>query len=243
MLSVLALLGVAGFSLLMFYGLRLTDPVNAALIMAFNPAQTTVLSALLNREKIQRAQWLGIFIGLFGVIVVVSHGSLAALLGLHLSTGDLLVALSSLCWAAYCVLPKRFIKDIPSALMSSLTITLAAVVLIALALSNAPDSATVPAPGTLGVLLFLGIFGTALPYFWWNRSVQILGPAKASVFMNLVPLFASLIGVLLGSGLSHSQLVGAALIIGGVLINGRQTPAPATTNTCRPAPATLPSGG
>jgi len=216
-LLMLALIGVFSFGVLMFYGLRLTSSVNAALIMAFNPALIVVMSAMLNRERIDWYQLAGLSMGLVGVLVVVSHASLSALLHLHVSNGDLLVGAASICWAAYCVMPKRYAPTLPSLQLSTLSIAFGAVMIVLLASWQAPDLAVLPDAKMLLVLLFLGVFGTAIPYIWWNQGVQKLGPAKAGVFMNLVPVFASLIGVVLGQNLSASQLIGAALVILGVI--------------------------
>ncbi|PRC91492.1 EamA-like transporter family [Solimicrobium silvestre] len=217
-LFILALLGVVGFALFIFYGLRLTSPVNASLIMAFNPALIIVLSSLFNREPVSRQQISGLLLGLCGVLIVVSHASLNALINLSFSKGDLLVGVASLCWAAYCVLPKRYASSIPSAQLSAVTIITAAILMLVMAGFSASDMPQLPRTGMLFVLLFLGLFGTVIPYLWWNQGVQKIGPAKAGVFMNLVPIFASLIGVVLGQQLQASQLAGASLVIIGVLI-------------------------
>ncbi|MFZ6656312.1 DMT family transporter [Undibacterium sp. TJN19] len=221
-LLVLALFGVLGFSLFMFYGLRSTSSVNAALIMAFNPALIVLLNALLNREKIRGFQAAGLVLGLLGVLIVVAHGSLQAVLNLHISHGDMLVSLSSLCWAVYCVLPRRYASQVPSALLSSLTVSMAAVMLMLLAFAEAPDIFVMPHAQTLLAIVFLGLFGTVLPYLWWNRSVQEMGPAKAGVYMNLVPVFASLVGVILGQQMEGSQLVGAVFVVVGVLLTNKR---------------------
>ncbi len=218
LLPVLALSGVVGFGLSIFYGLRLTSPVNAALIMAFNPSMIIIVSTIINRERIRSRQMAGLLLGLSGVLVVVSHGSLTALINLGLSHGDLLIGLATVCWTIYCVLPKRFAPTLPSTQLSSTTIILAGLILLPLAGNAAPDIGRLPDWSMLLVLLYLAIFGTALPYLWWNQGVQHFGPAKAGVFMNLVPIFASLMGVLMGQRLLTSQITGAILVIIGVLM-------------------------
>lgn len=225
-LLLLAMFGVLGFNLFMFYGLRSTSSVNAALIMAFNPALIVVLSALLNREKIRGLQFLGLLLGLCGVLIVVAHGSLDALLHLQLSMGDLLVALASMCWAFYCVLPRRFASQVPSALLSSMTVGMAAIMMLILACVEAPDMGVMPHASVLLAIIFLGLFGTVLPYLWWNRSLQEIGPAKAGVYMNMVPIFASMVGVALGQQLQSSQLVGAAFVIMGVVLTSKRPAIP-----------------
>ena len=71
---------------------------------------------------------------------------------------------------------------------------------------------------------FVGVFGSALAFVWFYEGVRALGPARAAVFINLVPVAAIALGVLLlGEPLELSMLVGGALVIGGIwLINRPQ---------------------
>jgi drug/metabolite transporter (DMT)-like permease len=77
---------------------------------------------------------------------------------------------------------------------------------------------TWPPPPAWPALLFMGVVGSGLAYIWWNAGVVRLGATRAAVFGNLTPLFTALIGVLLGQSLDAVQLIGAMLVIGGVII-------------------------
>jgi drug/metabolite transporter (DMT)-like permease len=71
----------------------------------------------------------------------------------------------------------------------------------------------------------MSLLVSVLAYLWWNDGVRQVGPAKAAIFMNLVPVFATLIGVVLGQQILLSQLAGAVLVVGGVLYSSTR-PAP-----------------
>ncbi|MGE5650470.1 MAG: DMT family transporter, partial [Bacillota bacterium] len=223
----------------LFYGLRLTSAVNGALIMAFNPALTVVLSALINREPIARRQAIGLLLGLIGVIVVVSKGSWHALAAMSFSTGDLLVFLGSLGWAAYSVIPKRFVHGLSTMQVTGSTITGGAALMAAFAAAATPDFLTPPSLPVAAAIAFMGLFGSVLAYLWWNQGIQTLGAASAAVFINLVPIFAALIGLLLGQSISAAQAGGAALVIAGVLCSSgairfpSSRPALRQAQTCR----------
>ena len=218
-LLAMSALGVFGFNVSVFYGLRLTSAVNGALIMAFNPALTVVLSALLNREPISRRQMGGLLLGLVGVIVVVSKGSLQTLATMSFSAGDLLVFLGSLGWAAYSAIPKRFVRDLSSMQVTGSTIAGGAAIMAAFALAAAPDFLQPPPLPLAAAIVFMGLFGSVLSYLWWNQGIQKIGAASIAVFINLVPIFAALIGLLLGQSISLAQWVGAVLVIAGVLLS------------------------
>jgi drug/metabolite transporter (DMT)-like permease len=76
-------------------------------------------------------------------------------------------------------------------------------------------------------LAFMGVLGTAIAYFWFFDGVKVIGPARAAVFINLVPVVAIILGVvLLGEPLKWSMVIGAALVVSGVWIINRAPAVP-----------------
>jgi drug/metabolite transporter (DMT)-like permease len=68
-----------------------------------------------------------------------------------------------------------------------------------------------------GSLFYLGFFGTVLGFFWYYQGIERIGPMRASVFINFVPISAILLSAtLLGETITPSLLIGAALVIFGV---------------------------
>lgn len=216
-LLAMALIGICGFNLALFHGLRLTSPVNGALIIALNPAITTLLSALLNGERISARQGIGLALALAGVATVVSHGSLHALLSLAFTGGDLLILVASLSWAVYSTIPRRFVQGLAPLQITTATIVLGGLAMSGVAQLAATDFFVAPPASVAAAIAVMSLLGSVLAYIWWNEGVGKIGPAKAAIFMNLVPIFATLIGVALGQPLALSQLAGAALVVGGVL--------------------------
>lgn len=216
-LLVMSAIGMFGFNVSLFYGLRMTSAVNGALIMGFTPALTAVLSALINREALSRQQLVGMTLGIAGVVVVVSKGSWHALAAMSLSTGDLLVMLASLCFALYPIIPKRFVHDMSALQTTGASIAGGAALIAGLDMMTASDFLVLPPWPVAAGIAFMGLFGTAIAYLWWNQAVQRMGATSVAVFLNLVPIFTALIGVLFGQAISLAQLCGAALVITGVL--------------------------
>lgn len=217
LLGVMSAVGVLGFNVSLFYGLRQTSPVNGALIVGVCPALTAMLAALLARRGLQWAEVAGLSLGLAGVAMVVSGGSWHTLAHLQLGRGDALVMLGALCWAVYSVLP-RFLHGLSPLQVSASTVGGGALLMALTAAAVSPDfPADLPARGWLAVAA-MGVFGSALAYVLWNQGVRRLGASRAAVFMNFVPLFTALIGVLRGQALLWSQVGGAALVIAGVLV-------------------------
>ena len=216
-LAVMSAIGVFGFNVALFYGLRVTSAVNGALIMGFTPALTAMLSALVNHESLSRRQLVGLALGITGVVVVVSKGSWHTLAAMSFSAGDLLVMLASLCFAVYPIIPRRFVHGMSTLQTTGGSIAGGAALMAAFALMTAPDFLTPPPLPIAAGIAFMGLFGSAIAYLWWNQAVQHLGATSVAVFLNLVPIFTALIGVFLGQAITIAQLCGAALVIVGVL--------------------------
>jgi drug/metabolite transporter (DMT)-like permease len=225
-LLVMAVVGIGGFNLALFHGLRHTSPVNGALIMALCPALITVFGALLTGEKVGRRQQVGLALGIAGVVVVVSGGSLAALLALSFQRGDLFILLAAICWAIYSTLPKRFITGLAPLQVTVGTVALGGVLLSIFAQTTQTDFLTLPPLGVVGAVVAMSLFGSVLAYLWWNDSVRQVGAGKAAIFMNLVPIFAALMGVALGQSVGWPQLAGAVLVLGGVWLATTQSAPP-----------------
>lgn len=235
-LLAMAVIGIGGFNIALFHGLRQTSPVNGALIMALCPALITFFGALLTGDRVGGRQLAGLALGIAGVMVVVSHGSLQALLALSFQRGDLFVLLAATCWAIYSTIPRRFIAGLAPLQVTVGSIALGGVLISAFADATQPDFFTRPPLGVIAAIVAMSLLGSVLAYIWWNDGVKKVGAGKAALFMNLVPVFATLIGVGLGQPVLLSQLAGAVLVVGGVLYASSQ---PALQPVAVPQPAKL----
>jgi drug/metabolite transporter (DMT)-like permease len=65
---------------------------------------------------------------------------------------------------------------------------------------------------------FLGIFCSALGYYFYAIAMERLGPGKSGVFLNLIPVVTVAAGFALGEKLSVTELAGGAVVVGGVFL-------------------------
>jgi drug/metabolite transporter (DMT)-like permease len=220
----LLFMGAAGIGLFqvgMFYGLKTSTASNAALVLAFTPAMTVALDAAIDRRRVRALQAIGVTLGLIGVMVVVSRGQWAILRHLAFGTGDLWLLAAGAAWAAYSVVLKRRVKGLTVLQLSTTTIAICTLTMVIGAGIFMPGTLLVPPLRTWLPLLFMGVVASGLAYIWWNTAVIRIGAGRASVFMNLTPVFTMLIGVPLGEQLGIAPLVGAVLVIVGVVLATR----------------------
>jgi len=229
----LGMTGVAAYNLLFMFGLERVPASRGSLIMAFNPVATLLGAALFLGEPLTRYRVAGILLALLGVSIVLGHGHPLQLFTGHVGIGEVALLGCAMAWATYTLLGKRILQGLsPLAATTYAALTGVAILAIAAALSG---DLIVPQASLTGwiCLAYLGVFGTAVAFVWFYDGVKVLGPARTAVFINLVPVAAVTLGVLLlGEPLEMSMLSGGVLVILGVFIINRPTaPTPAATVT------------
>lgn len=217
---VLGIIGVFGFNVLFFLGMRYTSPVNASLIVATNPLITVVLSSIALHEELRANQKAGLALSMLGVLFVITGGSWAVIRTMSVSIGDVLMLLACTCWAVYSVLVRRHLSDSSPLATTTLTILFGAVAMIPFAILEPRAAPLTTLPGSVWLgLLYMGIPGAVLAYLLWNQAVKALGPSKASLYYNLLPVFTMAVSIALGDSVAPAQVAGGAIVIGGCLLS------------------------
>ena len=167
---------------------------------------------------------LGCAVALAGCLTVLGNGDPLALLRGTIGLGEWLIVGCVLTWTAYTFIGRRA-TELLSPLATTLYASLAGALLLGLAALVHGDIA--PADWSWRVwasMLFLALFGTAIAYTWFTEAVHRLGAGHASVFINLVPVFAVLqAALLLDEHLGLPVLFGGMLVIGGVWMTTRHS--------------------
>ncbi|KAB0666006.1 EamA family transporter [Oryzomonas japonica] len=218
-LSSLGLTGIFCYNAFFFSGLKLTGAANGSLIVAINPLLTAVLSAWWLRERIRPLQGVGLAVSLAGVGVIVTRGDLGVLRTLTFNHGDLLLLGAPLSWAAYSILGKRAMGTFSPLVATAYAALSGTLLLIPAAVLEALGGAGPHRFSILGwvAILQLALLGTVAGFVWWYEGVQALGASRAALFVNLVPVFGTLLAaLLLGERLGWPQLWGGMLVIAGV---------------------------
>ncbi|MHA7220793.1 DMT family transporter [Arthrobacter sp. RHLT1-20] len=215
-LLLLSVLGMSGYTLLLYGALGYTSAMNASLITAANPALIVVMAVVLLGERTTRLGWLGICLGLLGVLLVLTRGELERVFSLSINTGELLMIGAIVVWGFYTIIARRL--DVPAISATAVQVVIATVTLAPFAVAmnvQFPDTA---AEGWS--LAYIAIFPSLGSYLFWNLALKTTPPGTAGNFLNLMVVFTAIITVLLGTPLSLVQIVGGLMVIAGVLLTG-----------------------
>lgn len=223
-------LGVTGiflYNLCFLYGLQRLAAGHAALVVALNPVIVTVAAAWLAHEHLTPRKAIGSAVALAGCLTVIGHGSPLAPLQGEFGLGEILIVGCALSWAAYTLIGRRATKTLSPLVATAYSSAIGWAMLLATALLDRP-AALMPtySPLVWTCILFLALLGTTLGFTWFNEAVARIGAARASIFINLVPVAAVLQGAwLLDERLGLPVLAGGALVLIGVALT-QPPPAP-----------------
>lgn len=219
----LSFLGVGCFNTLLYIAVHTTTAINGALIQTTMPAFIILITLIAFQESVGFLQMAGVMLCILGASLVLLRGNLATVLDLSFARGDLLMLLAVICYGMYTVLLK---KRPAMHAMSFLTVTfgVGAMMLAPLYLweSCFQESVTFTVDVVLSIV-YVAAFPSIVAYFCWNRGTEMIGPNRAGLFINLVPVFASIMAVIwLNESLKLFHIVGMCSIVAGMSMFNRK---------------------
>ncbi|MCK3779003.1 DMT family transporter [Ensifer sesbaniae] len=218
-------IGFTTFNALLYSALKYTSAINAVILQAGIPMLIFLFNFMLFRTKASIAQVIGFTVTLIGVLVTAAHGDISSLLTLEFNFGDALMIAACVVYAGYTVALRykpvmhwqSFIAA-PAfgALISALPLLFWEI-----------SSGTAIVPDTTGwiVVLYAAIFPSLMSQVLYVRGVEMIGANRAGLFINAIPVFGTLLSVLLiGETFRLFHLVALLLVLGGIAIAERGRP-------------------
>lgn len=211
--------GFTTFNALLYSALQHTSAINAVIEQAGIPMLIFVFNFLLFRIQASIAQIAGFTITLVGVLVTAAHGEFSALLDLQFNFGDALMLCACIVYAGYTV-SLRWKPDLPwqsfiaapafGALLSAIPL---------LFWEMARGTAVFPDATGWAVVLYAGIFPSLLSQVLYVRGIEMIGANRAGLFINAIPVFGTMLSVLIiGETLHAFHVLALALVLGGIAV-------------------------
>lgn len=231
-LAWLGFLGMGCYNSLQYLALHTSSPLNVTLITASMPVWMLGVGAIFYGVKPTHRQLGGAALSLVGVAVVIARGDPAALLAVHFVPGDLLMLVALFTWAIYSWMLARPAPGLRAgerpdwnwaeSLMSQLMFGV-----VFSGVAAGVEQAVAPAPihwspALVAVLAYVAICPSLIAYRCWGLGVAEAGPALASFFVNLTPVFAAVISAaLLGVAPAWYHGLAFLLIAAGIVVSSR----------------------
>jgi drug/metabolite transporter (DMT)-like permease len=221
----LGLTGVFTYNVFFFKGLKLINAGRASIIIANNPIFIAILSAYFFKEKLNLIKVIGIIISVTGAIIVISKGNLNEIVQGNIGRGEIFIFCSVLSWVVYSLIGKVVMADLSpiSSVFYSCVIGTFFLFFPACFEGILNNFHHYPITAWLGIF-YLGIFGTVVGFVWYYEGIKMIGPTKASLFINFVPVSAVILAfMILDEPITLSLFIGTILVCAGVYLTNKKT--------------------
>jgi drug/metabolite transporter (DMT)-like permease len=221
----LTAMGTAGYTVfvaLFYVAAHRTSALNLSIIQGAIPALVLLGARLFLGLSFTALQALGAFVTMLGVVVIAAAGDPARLLALAFNSGDVMMVLAAVLYAGYTIGLRQ--RPHVSGLSMLAAMALAAFVTsVPLMIWEIASGGFVwPTAGGLLALAYVALGPAFAAQIFYMRGVELIGPGRAGMFVNLVPVFGAIMAVaLLGEPFAVYHIVALALVIGGIAIAQR----------------------
>ncbi|MCY6372018.1 DMT family transporter [Clostridium ganghwense] len=212
--------GMVGYHILFFKASIYTTAINSSIIAASNPMITVLLCFIFLKDKLNSKCILGIILSFTGVLLTITNGSLSTISDITFNKGDILMLLAVLCWACYGIYSKKVMPRYSPLTLTFYSFLFCTLFLIPFVIYENPISLihSVPYYSYIAVV-YMSIFASVIGYLVQQMSIKQIGPAKTSIFINLVPVFSIILSsIILHETITIVKVFAALLIITGVYI-------------------------
>lgn len=217
--------GVAAYNYFFFKGLALVEAGRASVIIANNPIFIALASALFLKERLSPLNAAGVLLSVCGAVAAISRGQPLALLHGALGVGEALIFGCVLSWVTYSLLGKIAMKTLSPLAATTWASVAGSLMLLPPALGEGLIGGIAGgyAAASWFCLAYLAVCGTVLGFVWYYDGIRRIGPTRAGLFINFVPISAIVMAfAVLDEPLSASLVAGTVLVIGGVALANRR---------------------
>ncbi len=219
-LCLMGSLGLTGFNALFYIAAQNTTAINLGIIQGIMPAIILVGSVIIFKEAVNFTKVTGLIIAFFGVLVVVSQGDYERVILLSFNYGDLVMLCACFFYSGFTLgLKNKPVID-PIVLMTYFSLSALIFSIPLLIIEYYLGLIQVPATSTAWLtILYIAFVPSFLAQIFFIRGVELVGASKAGLFINFLPIFAAILGVLLlGERLFVYHLISLFIVLLGVYL-------------------------
>ena len=224
LLFLLGLTSVGLYNSFTYLSLIHTQVINSSLFNAAIPAIIILLCFLFKIEKTNKFQILGLIISVCGILAIITKLKLDILLSLNFNNGDLIMIGGVITWGVYSTLLKKKKFTLPLLTLVHVICTFGLISVFPQFLYEFSNGQLINFDTNLVyTLIFLALFPSIGSYYCWAGAVSVIGANRAGISLSLIPLFSSIMAILIyDEKFQFFHLIGAILIILGLFLSNKE---------------------
>ena len=199
------------------------DSSIASILNSLVPLNTVIIGAIVFKIASSKKQIIGVVVGLIGTYLLIDGGIQLNPDQNYLYSG--LVILCSFLYGFNVNIIKKYLNDIPAVTIAAghfSVIFIPAIIIFSFSGFNVDQAYDPITLKSIGYVLILSAFGTALAKVLFNKLVQISTAVFASSVTYSLLIVSLFWGILDGELFSFNQLMATVLIVLGVLLSSRK---------------------
>ena len=224
-ISFMGVITISTFNSVVYFALNYTQVINAVLVLAVIPAVTIVLSSLMKIEKTNFFQIFGLILSIIGVGSIISNGDFQRIASLSFNKGDLWMLVCVFTWALYSTLLKKHKFKFSQFSLIQLMVSVGVLFLIPQYFYEQSIGLDVNFNKAFFLILFyVVVFPAIAAYYCWQKGIEIIGPNRATMFIQLMPLFSAVMAIIIfKEKFELYHFAGAAFIVSGIYLSNKKT--------------------
>ena len=194
----LSIFSVSIFNTFMNIALTTSSVISSSLMPAFAPSMIIILSLIIYNSKISYLQFIGVIISFIGFINIIIRGDILNLGSLNFVVGDIWMLGCVSCWALYSVMIRKIPKEIDNLSFLFLIFFIGNIFVLPFYIieSFINQSFAINEQNGFLLVLYCGIGPALISYLLWIKAIKIIGANNSGLFLNLIPIFSSLISII-----------------------------------------------
>ena len=224
-ISFMGVITISTFNSVVYFALNYTQVINAVLVLAAIPAVTIFFSFLLKVEKTNIFQLTGLFLSIIGIGAIISNADIQKITSLSFNKGDLWMLVCVFTWAIYSTLLKKNKFEFSQFSLIQLMVSVGIIFLIPQFFYEKSIGLEVNFNKAFFLILFYVVMFPAIAaYYCWQKGIEIIGPNRASMFIQLMPLFSAVMAIIIfNEKFEIYHFGGAVFILTGIYLSNRKT--------------------
>ena len=211
--------GLAGFTTCLVIAAQYTTVINLGITQSFVPALVMIVGLVFLKTSITKEQSIGLLLSLFGALILVSRGTLKPILTMEFNFGDIIMLAGCICYAGYTVGLTNRLKMPPTVLFVFFSFFASVTLSGCIAIEYFQGKLIWPSKIGWFSILYCIIFPSIISQTFFMRGVELIGPNRAGLYVNLVPIFTALIAIfILSETLYVFHIFSLVMVLFGIYI-------------------------
>jgi len=221
-MAAMGALGYTGFNALFYLAAHRTSALNLSIIQGAIPALVLIGARLFLGARFTALQAAGALITMAGVAAIAAQGELSRLAALAFNSGDVMMVIAAVLYAGYTIGLRERPPVSGLSLLAGMALAAFLTSIPLMVWEVAAGGFIWPSWGGLAALVYVALGPAFIAQLCFMRGVELIGPGRAGMFVNLVPVFGAVMAVaLLGEAFATYHVVALMLVVGGIAIAQR----------------------